>query len=172
VFDPPFFAKYKVEEHNLIKEWFFDEYQQWIDENGKKNNNVWATDFHTPYKQRVYTKLIDRYLRPYIDEFARQWNAQPDWEVMWWFAQYVDGDDHRWHIHPGALFGCVYQMELPEPSMATELDGKDFNIDEGDLIIFPAQWPHRSPPYGKGRKTVIAGNIRWEDLSHPKYLVR
>lgn len=172
MFDPPFFGHYKVEEHEFIKEWFFDEFQYWIDDNPAEGN-VWSTDFHRwPYKDRAYTKLMDKFLRPYIRQFVEQWNAGDDWRARWWFAQYIDGDDHMWHIHPGANFGCVYQLELPDPGQATELDGKNFNIEEGDLIIFPHVWPHRSPPNGKGRKTVIAGNIMWEDIKHPKYTSR
>tara|TARA_R110002153_G_scaffold212511_1_gene365148 strand:+ start:399 stop:938 length:540 start_codon:yes stop_codon:yes gene_type:complete len=171
-FDPPLFAKYKVEEHEHIKEWFFDEYQYWIDDN-PRGTNMWSTDFHRwPYEDRAYKKLINHFLRPYISEFVKQWNADDQWKVKWWFAQYEDGGDHRWHIHPGALFGCVYQLELPDSKQATELDGKDFGLEEGDLIIFPAQWPHRSPPNGTGRKTVIAGNIMWQDIAHPKYINR
>jgi len=181
MFDPPLFAKYKVEEHNLFKDWFFDEFQYWLDDNKKVDGNMWNTDFRIDRDKRPYTKLANKFLGPYIEDFAKKWNAKiiPEkgrgsFDITWWFAEYEENDDHQWHIHPGSLFGAVYMLELPDPRLATELDGKDLKAEEGDLIIFPAQWPHRSPVNKdiSNKKTVLAANIFWDSLDHPKYEVR
>lgn len=171
MFNPPFFMKYEIEEHDSLKELFFLEHQRWIDQYHLEN--VTTDFFEKPEKPRPYRRLMNRTLKPYIKEFIAQWNGDTsDWMVQWWFAQYTDESDHSWHIHPGAYFACVYMMHLPDPSMATELEGDPFkDVKEGDLIIFPASWPHRSPLKESCDKTIIAGNLVWYhlDQNNPKY---
>lgn len=169
MFDPPLFKKSKVKDHAVIKEWFLCEFQDWINDH-PCTNDAGFSDYHTDIDiPRPYYDLVNHYLRPYVDEFVSAWNGC-DPILDWWFAQYRDEEHHhKWHIHPGSLFGVVYQLELPNKSHATEFDGKSFDLDEGDLIIFPAQWPHRSPPGGFGQKTVIAGNVAYNNLAHPNY---
>jgi hypothetical protein len=162
MFDPPFFMKYTIEEHETVKEEFFDEYQWWIDVHG-------TTDYFSDNKPHPYQKLMNRALKPYIKQFIQQWKGDTsDWGAEWWFAQYTDNDSHDWHIHPEANFACVYMLELPDSSFVTELLGNPFegqNVQEGDLIIFPNSWPHRSPPRDSSEtKTVIAGNIVYKEV--------
>lgn len=173
MFNPPFLMKYEIEEHETLKELFFHEYQGWIDQYHLENV---TTDFFEDCKKpRPYKKLMNRILKPYIKEFITQWNGDTsDWMAQWWFAQYTDKSDHSWHIHPGAFFACVYMLDLPDSSMVTELEGdpfKDQDVKEGDMIIFPGSWPHRSPPSDSRQKTIIAGNILWNlpDQKNPKY---
>jgi len=174
MFEPRFFAKYKINEHELIKEWFFDDSEHWINNHVpvKDRDQNQSTDYFAPYEDRPYTKLADHFLKPYIDTFAKEWNAKNP-KVHWWFADYKNGGEHAWHIHHGAEFAVVYQLQLEDPKMATELDGRHFDLVEGDMIIFPNMWPHRSPPNpNHSAKTIIAGNIMWTDIEHPKYLIK
>jgi hypothetical protein len=88
--------------------------------------------------------------------------------VSMWFQQYASGDTHGWHIHD-SNFSCVYFLELPENSSATELINP-FNqsdlitpaVKEGDVVMFPSFVMHRSPLLKQGRKTSIAFNINAE----------
>lgn len=83
-----------------------------------------------------------------------------------WFQQYNHGDTHNWHTHHTTNYACVYFVELPASECATELydphTGRVIRLDdveEGDLVIFPTSYLHRSPENNtRGRKTIIAFN--------------
>jgi hypothetical protein len=90
-----------------------------------------------------------------------------------WFQQYVTGDFHAWHQHPGSNFAGIYYLELPEQEVATEFVEpfntaiiRKFNVSEGDVVLFPAGMLHRSPMNdSKKRKTVIAFNFDFLNLT-------
>lgn len=81
-----------------------------------------------------------------------------------WFQQYLKNDTHGWHIH-GQQFTGVYYLEFPEGCSKTEICSPlDFNVkridvEEGDIIIFPAHFVHRGLPNKNNRKTIISFNF-------------
>jgi hypothetical protein len=168
MFNPSFFKKYKVEDHLLLKEWFLEEYNEWIQGKEHKLDEYTQSDYYYK-KTKPYKSLLNEYLQKYITAFSNEWNVT-DFNIQWWFAQYNSKGSHYWHTHPGATFACVYALELPNFNLGTELDGRINDIEEGDLIIFPGCWPHRSPANSyNNRKTVIAGNIIFKDLDLRRY---
>ena len=82
-----------------------------------------------------------------------------------WFQQYNKLSSHSWHTHEFAHFTNVYFVELPTKSLATEiLDIKKLDLNEGDLLTFPAYIYHRSPiNLGNKRKTIISFNCNFQD---------
>jgi len=89
-----------------------------------------------------------------------------------WFQQYNKSDVHNWHTHGEAHWACVYYLELPEgtpPTILRDWSGNiiEPDVSEGDIILFPAQTIHTSPPNEvDGRKTVIAFNIVCSQQCH------
>lgn len=164
-FDEDFFYKVKVKEHQTIKEWFFDEYQEYIDDlplspSRTDYQKTIKGGFNPPYKH-----FWLNYIRPYLKNFCRHFGCE-NYHYHYWVAQYDTQIDHHWHIHPGAHFACVYYLELPYGQNSTEFWKKDFPAEEGDLVFFPSWWIHRSTPnHYNQRKTVIAGNITFNDYA-------
>ena len=82
-----------------------------------------------------------------------------------WFQQYVNNNSHGWHTH-GNNFTGVYYLELNDCSPRTQLvepiSFKMLEIDakEGDIVIFPSMFIHRSPLMKSNkRKTIISFNF-------------
>jgi len=94
-----------------------------------------------------------------------------------WFHQMFQNDYMDWDNHFYAQWACVYYVELPDPSMATEFIHPDteqefqpVNAKAGDLVIFPSFLLHRSPFItDTRRKTVIAWNMDIACLYDPSY---
>lgn len=83
-----------------------------------------------------------------------------------WFQQYYQTDGHTWHRHVGSTFNNVYFLEFEKGGPATEFKTPitkelvSANVEEGDVLIFPSAYCHRSPPnVSSNRKTVIAFNV-------------
>ena len=83
-----------------------------------------------------------------------------------WYQQYLKGSNHPWHTHASNFTG-VYYLEYPEGSPSTEVISpytrEKHCLDmasEGDFIVFPSHWIHRSPPnHTSNRKTIISYNL-------------
>ena len=126
---------------------------------------------HTDYKitddgyrtNRVYAESIRRRMKPFLNHYASLWGCRNFDAQGIWFAQYENGAEFGWHTHEGCNASAVYMLELPDSSAATEFWGIDWDeeLNEGDLMVFPAIVPHRSPIISRGRKTIIGinGNI-------------
>ncbi len=90
-----------------------------------------------------------------------------------WYQQYVYNDRHTWHEHEDADIAMIYYLELDNPRHSTqfrnEYTKKTFfcNVAEGDIILFPANFQHRSPKITSDvRKTVIVANCKLVDIEH------
>ena len=158
----------KIKEHSNIKEMILNEIHK-----TKQNNyrNVTSTDWQTPsnIERTYFTKYIKDIVNKYYTRIAEQLKLK-DFNITkliihnWWFQIYGKNSTHDWHTHAGSHFTNVYFIELPDPTCATEIKGHDnLNIEEGDLITFPAYWPHRSPINTTNkRKTIISFNTSYE----------
>jgi len=86
-----------------------------------------------------------------------------------WFQQYLQGNQHDWHTH-GENYSGVYYVELPDDCLGTEIwNGEDTfipNVREGDICIFPAFQPHKSPKIKTRdmRKTIISFNFELKEF--------
>jgi hypothetical protein len=87
-----------------------------------------------------------------------------------WFQQYLESSKHGWHTHSGN-YTNVYYLELPEGTPRTvivEPSTKrhiELEIEEGDLVCFPAFVLHEAPENKSDkRKTIISFNT---NLTYP-----
>ena len=112
--------------------------------------------------------IIFQELEPIITE-----KLLPDsWSIKnAWFQQYETKDTHSWHVHPGSFWNAVYYIELPEDGPSTQMQMPITRevitpqVTEGDIIIFPAVYRHRSAPNeSKKRKTIISFNINANEV--------
>ena len=83
-----------------------------------------------------------------------------------WFQQYECESEHDWHLH-GNNYTGVYFLDLPEDSPKTmfkdPMDSKikkEFDVSEGDILIFPSFIIHKAPKNNSIKtKTIISWNI-------------
>jgi len=124
-------------------------------------------DPHQQYKTIFWAEGIVSILH----EFARDVAVRPEsglnYEInvpIMWFHQMYKGDYDNWHNHIGCQYVGVYFIDLPEGEQ-TELMDFEGNVmqpevKEGQLLIFPSGYLHRSPPRVKeGEKTIISFNF-------------
>lgn len=171
--------KYKIEcpyfisplkEHLEIKEQLLSE----INKTDKKKainlkvNTVIGCDYDWSFdNERPYLKTLLPFLTKHLSKEIKNQNFDQVHIHNVWFQQYIFNDIHDWHIHGQTQFTCVYYLELPEQAPVTEFihpfnqDKKqDFNIKEGDILIFPSFVLHRGKRNkSQKRKTIISFNL-------------
>ena len=153
---------FKVEDHDYYKPKLLDSIKNMIkDNNIQLNSKGYYYDFNIPKAPRAYGPWMDQILYPYAYELGEMYGLKLEkGNVTYWFQQYLQSSDFGWHSH-GGHWACVYYIELPEMSEATEfLNYGQFNVNEGDIIFFPTFLVHRSPTIKSNlRKTIIATNF-------------
>lgn len=145
-----------------------------------KNNASDSTTFNDGYITRTDYHLDENNERSYLPMFfdAIEPIMKEQCEFMFtkemtvhhaWFQQYWQFDKHDWHTHPQAQFANIYYLELPNKNNKTEffnvLDQKiikEINIEEGDIVTFPAYIIHRSNTNSAKQKTIISFNSSFE----------
>ena len=170
----------KINNHSKIKKVLLDlilRYPgvKWTSNNLDKeiNYNVSNTDWEQKQSDYVepYVKNIKSYLKKY--DFV---NCDKIHLHDVWYHQYFKDDFHGWHVHGGCQFASIYYLELPNKKHCTEfydsINNKlvKFNVEEGDLIMFPSYIPHQSPKIlDDSRKTVISANFSFIRLEKEHY---
>lgn len=127
----------------------------------ENNDNITHTDFNLPKNfKREYLEYFFDIIKPYFNEICLKLHTKRMEVSYAWFQQYTKNSIHQWHTHPKAHFTNVYYIELPSKSLATEiLNHPNLDINEGDLLTFPAYYYHRSPiNLSEKRKTIISFN--------------
>lgn len=82
-----------------------------------------------------------------------------------WFQEYDYQSSFEWHNHPGADFASVFFLNFSKNNPGTEFMVNDkilrAEVEEGDIIIFPATIMHRSPPnLSDDKRIIIAFNVK------------
>ena len=158
----------KIKEHKNIKKMIMEEINNTKQTSFEK---ITSTDWKTPanIERTYFTKYIKDIINKYYTRIAEQLGLK-DFNLTkliihnWWFQKYNKNSTHDWHTHAGSHFTNVYFVELPNKENATQIKGlKNLNVEEGDLITFPAYWAHRSPINKTDkRKTIISFNTSYE----------
>lgn len=132
----------------------------------EEEQNISNTDWTLPRDfKREYLDYFYKIIKPYMFKLADQLNSK-NWKIYnGWFQQYNKLENHKWHVHGGANFTNVYFIELPSNDLGTEiLNNEKINLEEGDLLTFPACYYHRSPiNQTDKRKTIISFNSDFYD---------
>lgn len=158
----------KIKEHKDIKKMILEEIK-----NIKQDSfeNITSTDWKTSsnIERTYFTKYIQKIINKYYFDIAKQlglynFNISKLITHNFWFQIYQKNSTHDWHTHAGSHFTNVYFVELPDKDTATQIKGFDnLDVEEGDLITFPAYWVHRSPVNKTNqRKTIISFNTSYD----------
>ena len=89
------------------------------------------------------------------------------WEIGdHWYQWYEQGDYHNWHTHGNSMFVGVYYALLPSgsPSITFNWQGEliTFDVEEGDVIIFPAYLRHKaSVNESSETKVILSFNLNY-----------
>ena len=112
-------------------------------------------------------KWVSMFIPYFVDEITRVMGSMAYNEVelfQMWYQQYLEGGQHGWHIH-GHHYTGVYYLEYPKGCSKTEVcspfnfNKKQIDVEEGDIIVFPAHFIHRGLPNSNLRKTIISFNF-------------
>ena len=82
-----------------------------------------------------------------------------------WYQYYGknSGSYHDYHDHSSSTcqLSGIYYLRLKDPKLKTEfLDTPEILVEEGDIILFDAHIPHRSPPnHTKHDKIILSFNL-------------
>jgi len=162
-------CKYKVEEHDLVKESFLTLFEYADQTKKSKRIGNLVTDYFSSFEngQPAYAQLAEQVLQKYIATHLNKCriNARKI-NMLWWFNQYYKNGEHEWHIHGNTSFALVYFVELPHNELGTQLYGIDLPVEEGDVLLFPGIIPHRSAPNKfDQRKSSLVANISAADAN-------
>jgi hypothetical protein len=128
-----------------------------------KNNEADSTTYNDAFITRTDYHLDENHERTYLPLFFETIESimQEQSKFMFtkemtihhaWFQQYWQFDKHDWHTHGQAQFANIYYLEII----------KEIDVEEGDLITFPAYIIHRSNTNSAKQKTVISFNSSFE----------
>jgi hypothetical protein len=174
--------KYKLPNHLEIKDQLLQiinniPYERVESEESGFCDIVSKTDYYLKMEDRTldYYQLLRRNLTEFFN-FICSYYCLSKFEVTsYWFQQYCKDNIHHWHIHPDTSVAMVYFLELSNPNNSTEfydvINKKIFkhNVQEGDILVFPAIIPHRSPLITtNSKKTIISCNINFVDVDPKK----
>ena len=118
---------------------------------------------------QIYKISFWQRVAPLLNQFARNVAVRPETGLnyqihvdMMWFHRMDKGDYDNWHNHSLCQWVGVYYVDLPEgeQTLLQDYEGNVFkpDVSEGQLIIFPSSYIHKSPKV-TGRKTVINFNF-------------
>lgn len=119
--------------------------------NAKDMSRKWIRIF-TPHFNSIVNEFLS--ITPYLSIEL----------IEMWFQQYCKYDMHDWHTH-GEQYTGVYYLEFPRGSSRTELvspydhSKQLIDVEEGDIIFFPAHVAHRGTTNFSNRKTIISFNF-------------
>jgi hypothetical protein len=159
-----FIKKYKLEDFDNFKTKMELMIEMMKEEYDCSYARMTYSDYKLPWsssggKPPYYDVVVEK-VKPYLDEYAKGWGCRSVHIENLWFAEYYDGGEFGWHTHEGSNMSCVVQLHLDNKNHATQLMGYDnLDLEEGDLLVFPAMVPHRSPEVNYDRKLVIAVNF-------------
>ena len=159
-----------IKEHSTLKPTLLDLIDQMP--NGS-TDTISKSDFFLPSDiPRPYLDLFLNHMEKYMMEMMSKLGCNKWYMQNGWYQQYNSSDSHYWHVHPFCMYNNVYYLELPDHSVQTEfynpITKQTFflnDVKEGQMITFPANLIHRSPPNtNKDRKSVIAFNSDFDEV--------
>lgn len=150
------------------------EFQQWRDYASRHDPDTTTGYVDLPRPQlsrdphQQYKTIFWEGIAPLIHKFARDVAIRPESGLNYqifcptmWFHQMSMGDYDNWHNHYECQWVGVYYVDLPEGEETEfmDFDGKveQVKVKEGELLIFPSGYLHRSPPkMVDDTKTIIS----------------
>jgi len=173
--------KEKFKQHLIYKEKVLNLIKNSVNESSFDNKNgnndlISKLDWSLANNwERPWVKLIGPVINEQLNNFSLELGFINCNLHQLWYQQYNFGNIHNWHCHGGNYTG-VYYLEFDKQSPKTEIlypnnlaEAFTINVEEGDIIIFPCFFIHRSGKIlNNKRKTIISFNIEFDKI-HEKY---
>jgi len=167
------FFKYKIPNYKDLKKELIDLIYksnfETVDKYGEKvsfSDFEYSKDFNRQYVIYIFDKIIEDFSK----EFCKTNNCKSILIQNIWFQIYKTGDFHSIHTHPMSNFTNIVYIDIPMDKIKTNVyslnkDKIDIEIKEGDILTFPAFFPHESPVNDcKDNKIVVSFNSSIEDI--------
>ena len=136
---------------------------------GSEVSPIHYTDYYDNEKPPYYDELM-KILQPYLDDFFKEHDLS--YIATLWCQKYTAGDCHLPHDHGSIGFSAVLYAKLddgvhpgtgffpPFPDEKGCKKGTSFQVEEGDLVIFPAHLLHMAPPhYDDSMRVIFSFNM-------------
>ena len=129
------------------------------------------TDWNLPEDHKSeYLDIFYEMIGPYMEEMADRLKCKHCEVTNAWYQVYSKGDRHDWHTHSQANYTNVYYLSLPNKSIKTQLYDvvsesivENIEVEEGQILTFPASVIHRSPVNEtEGKKRIISFNSNFD----------
>jgi hypothetical protein len=152
--------KYKLEKHSEIRDELIKQIYKQGGKFGKYNGSNAFSDIQLQESEKRYSE----YFVPYLDGFLNQVLMKSGCNVVdyhYWYVRYIQKGQLSWHIHHNCHMSAVYYLKLDSGEDATEFyDPSTQNIykpdvEEGDIVFFPAYLPHRSRTINSDREKIV-----------------
>lgn len=166
----PFKSSYfitSIKEHYKNKETLLSEIDKMSSQDINNPAEKLKTDFFLDKNQdRQYLKLFYDMIESYMQDLCNLMQTE-EWIIHnGWYQQYTVGGTHGWHNHAQTNFTNVYFLELPDPSLKTQIFDSinqkiidTVEIKEGDILTIPGHLLHKSRKNETlQRKTIISFN--------------
>ena len=100
-----------------------------------------------------------------IADYARSLTEQPSKLVDLWGQLYNRGHYQEYHDHREIDWAFVYYVNTPEGSSPLVFDKSEKEVysREGEVVIFPGWLIHHVPPNQCDGRTVVSGNLSYEN---------
>jgi len=144
-------------------------YKPWVDEHSKMGYIEYPPPAIDKSPDQKYKITFWNGAAPLVKQFAREVAVRSETELNYhitvsvmWFHRRDKGDYDNWHNHTHCQWVGVYYIDLPkgEETLLIDYEGNIFQpeVKEGQLLIFPSGYIHKSP-YSYKRKTLISFNF-------------
>ena len=147
-----FINVYKIINYNQHKDKFINLINKipetyLIDENQKISHTDWKIPITMKREYRDY------FIKYIVGDFSKNLCSKFDSKEIEvkniWFQVYKKGDFHNIHRHCGSQFTNVFFVNLPHKTLKTKIYNLDkniinVNVEEGDILTFPAFLKHES----------------------------
>ena len=160
-----------IERHKEIKNQLLDLFktnkESLYDREKGQNDNIHSLDWNNSKNtSRKWVQLFYPILQKKLNEMIEPSGLSKCTIYDVWFQQYKKEGTHGWHTH-GSNYTGVYYLNLHKDNPSTEillptdpLKKRTIEVNEGDIIIFPSYFIHRSPlNKSTNSKTIISFNF-------------
>lgn len=164
--------------HDLVKTQLLKNINETTNTAYKKIDNLTVDKMRNDFDEsdnleRKWLQNVLGFLQKHFNDCAKQIGFEDFKIINIWYQQYnPNGETHGWHTH-GSNYTGVYYVDYDNQNGHTQFlypcnlkNGFEVNVQEGDLILFPCNFIHRSAPNIRGDvKTIISFNLEIGKIS-------
>ena len=161
------YFKYKIPNYKDLKKELIDLiYKSNFETINKYGEKVSFSDYKysEDFSRQYIIYIFDKIIKNFTKEFCKNNNCKGISIQNIWFQIYKTGDFHSIHTHPKSNFTNIIYINMPMDKIKTNVyylnkDKIDIEINEGDILTFPAFFPHESPINTcKANKIIVSFN--------------